>query len=141
MRSLRFAMVGLAVAALGQQPAEVKPQPRRPEAAKRRETCAIDGRVLNALTGEPVKKASVVMFQTGQSRPASSGDARDGERNYVPTYYPGTIELGAATGLELQIGTQLRGVDVMLIKARTACLRGRLINPVTGKPSRMHISC
>ncbi len=264
MRSLRFAIVALAVATFGQQPAEVKPQSRHPEAAKLRETCAIEGRVLNAVTGDPVKKASVVIFQTEQSPPTGysttttnggvfvfadiepgkyqinvsrsgyasryrggwsgstivaldpgqhlrdvvfrlhpqavitgrvldedgepvprvhvqlvrfsyfrgvrrlgtmndaetndlgeyrlyglepgrywlaaiytqrpSRSASDGEQSYVPTYYPGTIELAAATRFELQNGTQLRGMDVTMIKTRTVCLRGRLIYPNTGKP-------
>jgi uncharacterized GH25 family protein len=97
MRSLRFAMVGLAVAALGQQPAEVKPQSRQPEAAKRHETCAIEGRVLNAITGEPVKKASVLMFQTGQSRPAGySTTTSTGGRFVFEDLQPGKYQINVS---------------------------------------------
>jgi len=44
----------------------------------------------------------------------------------VPTYYPGTIDAGAAAPIEVGPGMQLRGVNVALAKARTFHVRGRV---------------
>jgi carboxypeptidase family protein len=50
-------------------------------------------------------------------------------RSYVATYYPGTADPSDATFLDLRPGTQLRGIDIPLMKGRTARLRGRVILP------------
>jgi hypothetical protein len=51
------------------------------------------------------------------------------DESYAPTYYPGTIEAGNASALDLAAGTQLRGVDFALIKAHTVRVRGRVSSP------------
>ncbi len=48
----------------------------------------------------------------------------------VPTYYPGTMDLSAAVLVEVGPGSQLRGVNITLVKARTFHVRGH----VEGRP-------
>jgi protocatechuate 3,4-dioxygenase beta subunit len=59
------------------------------------------------------------------TRPASKAV----EESFVPTYYPGTIDIGNATAIELAPGAQLRGMDFTLFKARTVHVRGRVSLP------------
>jgi protocatechuate 3,4-dioxygenase beta subunit len=58
------------------------------------------------------------------------------EESYVPTYYPGTTDIGNATAIELASGAQLRGMDFTLSKARTVRVRGR-VNTPSGVKSQM----
>lgn len=66
------------------------------------------------------------------ARPASKA----AEESYVPTYYPGTTDIGNATAIELASGTQLRGMDFTLFKTRTVHVRGR-VNLPPGVKSQM----
>ena len=43
---------------------------------------------------------------------------------YAATYYPGTTDANSASSLDLRPGMQLRGIDIPLMKTRTARLRG-----------------
>jgi hypothetical protein len=52
-----------------------------------------------------------------------------GRQGYAPTYYPATNDPASAGALELQPGTMLRGVEIMLMKTRTVRLRGRVMDP------------
>jgi len=61
--------------------------------------------------------------------PQNDADAEDG---YAPTFYPASTDPAGATTLDVRPGTQLRGVDITLIKVRTVLLRGRAILPEKG---------
>ena len=52
----------LATAGFGQAPPS--PQPPPPEEVKAEDKCSIEGRVVNAATGEPLRKASISMHRT-----------------------------------------------------------------------------
>lgn len=58
------------------------------------------------------------------------------EESYVPTYFPGTTDPGAATLLELQPGQEMAAVDVVLVPTPGVRVRGRVFNAVTGRPGR-----
>ncbi|HTQ57296.1 MAG TPA: carboxypeptidase-like regulatory domain-containing protein [Bryobacteraceae bacterium] len=55
--------------------------------------------------------------------------AKTAGESYVATYYPGVTDPGNATLLELEPGTQLRGMDFTLSKARSVTVRGHLNFP------------
>jgi len=59
----------------------------------------------------------------------------DGPR-YAASYYPGTTDATAAAPLELRPGVQLRGIDIPLMKTRTARVRGRTILPTKGQQNQ-----
>jgi Carboxypeptidase regulatory-like domain len=59
-------------------------------------------------------------------RPTERAAGKVPEEGYVPTYYPGTTDIRNAIALELAPGTQLRGMDFTLSKARTVRVRGRV---------------
>ncbi len=75
MKLWRLALIAAPVLMAAQQPALVlspsgQPQPDNSPPASTQPTkpedlCAIEGQVLNALTGEPVKKAHVKMYSAG----------------------------------------------------------------------------
>ena len=129
----------------------------------------ITGRVLDE-DGEPVPWMSLQLFQYGYSRGKRQRQASDfadtndlGEyrlfdlapgryflsanpqvemdqsasgRSYAATYYPGTADAAGATLLDVRPGMQLRGIDIPLVKTRTARLRGRVIFPAKGPPNQ-----
>jgi protocatechuate 3,4-dioxygenase beta subunit len=129
----------------------------------------ITGRVLDE-DGEPVPWVSLQLFQYGYSRGKRQHQASDfaetndlGEyrlfdlapgryflsanpqvdmdqsasgRSYAATYYPGTADAAGATLLDVRPGMQLRGIDIPLVKTRTARLRGRVIFPAKGPPNQ-----
>jgi len=55
------------------------------------------------------------------------------EEGYVPTYYPGGIDLAAAAPVEVTAGADIRGMNITLSKTRTVSLRGHVNNPGGGK--------
>jgi hypothetical protein len=63
-------------------------------------------------------------------------DQSAGGPSYAATYYPGTTDANSASLLDLRPGMQLRGIDIPLMKTRTARLRGRTILPAKGKQNQ-----
>ena len=55
--------------------------------------------------------------------------AKPVEESYIPTYFPGTADVGTATTIELAAGAQLRGVDFILFKGRAVRVRGHINVP------------
>jgi hypothetical protein len=126
----------------------------------------ISGRVLDE-DGDPVPQVSVQLFQYSyshgkrQHQPSDFAMTNDlGEyrifdlapgryflsataqiemdqsargQSYAATYYPGTADATGAAPLDLRPGTQLRGIDIPLMKTRTARIRGRAILPAKGE--------
>jgi hypothetical protein len=65
------------------------------------------------------------------------GQEHSGTRqSYAPTYYPGTTDSSGAGLLDLRPGMQLRGIDIPLMRTKTARLRGRTILPAKGQPNQ-----
>jgi len=50
------------------------------------------------------------------------------------TYYPGSADASRAVGLDLQPGSELRGIDFTLIRAQRVRVSGRVIDTSTGNP-------
>jgi hypothetical protein len=67
------------------------------------------------------------------NRSASAGP----EEDYVPTYYPGTVDPAAASQLDVPAGGQLRGIDFVLSKGRTVHVKGHVTH---GLPGRHNVS-
>ena len=76
-----------------------------------------------------------MMFEATLDRSANPAP----EEGYVPTYYPGTTDPASAAPIDLQPGTQLRGLDLTLSKARTVRLRGRVVNATGTGRSRIQL--
>jgi hypothetical protein len=58
------------------------------------------------------------------------------DEGYAPVYYPNTNDAARAAPLEVKTGNEITGIDLMLLPTRTARIRGRVFNAVTGKPGR-----
>jgi len=65
-------------------------------------------------------------------RPLPSGP----ELAYIPTHYPSAPDVSAATVLTVDMGAEVRGIDIRLRKAKTVSVRGRLEGvPASAGPS------
>jgi hypothetical protein len=53
------------------------------------------------------------------------------DEDYVPTYYPGTIDSSRAVPLEVTAGGQLTNISLSISKARTVRISGRITNLVS----------
>src|SRR5262245_41027276 len=58
------------------------------------------------------------------------------EEEYIPIYYPGTIDVQSATPINLPAGAVFSGLDLTVAAVRTVRIRGRVINGATGQPAR-----
>jgi hypothetical protein len=56
--------------------------------------------------------------------------------SYAPTYYPGTSAPETAAIVEVAPGAQLRGMDIRLLKIRTAHIRGRVTGSYSSRSLR-----
>jgi len=76
---------------------------------------------------------SVTPMPVGQvfavDRSASAGP----EEDYVPTYYPGTVDPSAASHLDVPAGGQLSGIDLVLSKGRTVHVKGHSSHGLSGR--------
>jgi len=58
------------------------------------------------------------------------------DEDYVPTFYPGTIDPSAAAQIEVAAGGTVSGINLKLSKARTARIKGRVTHGIApGRPS------
>src|SRR5579872_1312557 len=96
MNLARFAFLAVPVLLAAQQPSGVGPQPApNPQPTKPEDLCSVEGQVLNALTGEPLKKAQITMSKDGDPG-TEHGTATDaGGRFVVPDLDPGRYFLSA----------------------------------------------
>ena len=60
--------------------------------------------------------------------------AKPVEESYIPTFFPGTADVGTATTIEVAAGAQLGGVDFILFKGRAVRVRGQLTLPAGQQP-------
>src|SRR5579859_4833713 len=92
----RFALLAVPLLLAAQQPVGVAPQPTaNPQPTKPEDLCSVEGQVLNALTGEPLKKAQITMSKDGDSG-TEHGTATDAGGHFmVPDLDPGRYYLSA----------------------------------------------
>jgi hypothetical protein len=57
------------------------------------------------------------------------------EEGYVATWYPGTLDVSTAPRVTVKGGTQLRGVDIRMVKTRVVRIRGTIVSGASGKPT------
>jgi len=55
------------------------------------------------------------------------GSVASAEQNYASMYFPGAFDLDSATLLEIPVGSDMRGVDMRLLKTRTYRVSGRVV--------------
>jgi hypothetical protein len=55
------------------------------------------------------------------------------EEDYVPTYYPGTVDPAAASQLDVPAGGQVRGIDLVLSKGRMVHVKGHVTHGLSGR--------
>ncbi len=73
---------------------------------------------------------SAARNQVGYEPASRDGSAKpQAEESYVPTFYPGGIDIAAAGTLAVAPGAELRGMNITLSKARTVCVRGHVAAP------------
>jgi protocatechuate 3,4-dioxygenase beta subunit len=69
-------------------------------------------------------------------RPVAPEPASDKpEEGYVATWYPGTLDVSTAPRVTVKGGTELRGVDIRMVKTRVVRIHGTILSAATGKPS------
>ncbi len=61
------------------------------------------------------------------------GPAQEAVEDYVTTYYPNAIEVNGATPLDMIAGSEMRGIDVRLLKSRLY----RISGSVSGVPAAL----
>ncbi|HXE75041.1 MAG TPA: carboxypeptidase-like regulatory domain-containing protein [Candidatus Xenobia bacterium] len=88
------------------------------------------GRYFVSVTYTPT---SLLMAGLGFEFPGGQAAVDEG---YAPVYYPNTTDASRATPFEVKAGNEIAGIDVLLLPTRTARIRGRIFNAVTGKPGR-----
>lgn len=59
------------------------------------------------------------------------------DQNYAPMYFPGTFEVDSATLLEIPAGSDMRGVDMRLLRTRTYRVSGRVVAQAEGRRGGM----
>jgi hypothetical protein len=72
---------------------------------------------------------------TSVARSRAGGNS-DPEEDYAPTYYPGTNDPSVAVSLEITAGSEVRGIDLTLLRTPTFRVRGRIVNTLTNGPKR-----
>jgi hypothetical protein len=61
------------------------------------------------------------------------------EEGYVATWYPGTLDVSTAPRVTVKGGTELRGVDIHMVKTRVVRIRGSVVSGATGKPTTANV--
>jgi hypothetical protein len=56
------------------------------------------------------------------------------DRVFPPTFYPGTLDASRASVIDLQAGSELTGIDMVLTQPAGFRVRGRVVDATTGKP-------
>jgi len=57
-------------------------------------------------------------------------------QNYALTYYPGTLDMSSASALDFQAGADLRNIDLLVDVQKPYRIRGRVVDPRSGRPPR-----
>jgi hypothetical protein len=82
----------------------------------------------------------LVVHPTGYARGVAiagrAGPNEIVENRFPPTYYPGVIDFSQASLIEVRPGEELNGVDVSVSSQNLFRVRGRVIDPTTGRPPR-----
>lgn len=73
------------------------------------------------------------MYRFGRFMMESTQGAAE---TYAPRYYPSAASPDSASPVEVTAGAVLRGMDVRLQKTKTVQIRGRVLDPRTGKGAR-----
>lgn len=86
-------------------------------------------RIFGLVPGRYVLSADYHTTASSQQSVDRSAAGRNNE-DYLPTYYPGTVDPNTAILLDVVAGTDMRGIDVKLVKAHTVSVRGHVTNAV-----------
>lgn len=76
-----------------------------------------------------------IMGMRGRGGPG--GGMMGADQNYAPMYFPGTFEVDSATLLEIPAGSDMRGVDMRLLRTRTYRVSGRVVAQAEGRRGGM----
>lgn len=68
-------------------------------------------------------------LEMGFEAAARDGSAAPRDEGYVPTYYPGGIDVASAAMVEVTPGAEVRGMNITLSKTHTVRLRGHVTHP------------
>jgi len=82
-----------------------------------------------------------VSSETGMASYVFRRDNVVADQSYPTTYYPGTTDVSRASPLELQPGTELNSVDIVLTKPPAFRIKGTVVDAKTGQaPKNVDIS-
>ena len=57
------------------------------------------------------------------------------EEGYIATWYPGTADSSTSPRVTVKGGSELRGVDIRMVKSRVVRIRGKIVSASSGKPT------
>jgi protocatechuate 3,4-dioxygenase beta subunit len=83
----------------------------------------------------------VIVHSIGSARAVASLGASTSaneivETRFPPTFYPGTIDIAQASPIDVRPGEELNGIDVSVSRHDLFRVRGRVVDPRTGRPPR-----
>lgn len=78
----------------------------------------------------------VAFGSTGGARESQPTRTSATEESFGATYYPATTDPSRAGVIELHPGEEASRMDITLLRVRTFRIRGRIVNAVTGQPTR-----
>ena len=87
-------------------------------------------RLFGVAPGKYYLKATAML--AGQMFPGDRSASAGPEEDYVPTYYPGTVDPASASQLDVPAGGQLNGIDLVLSKGRTVHVKGHITHGMPG---------
>jgi hypothetical protein len=76
---------------------------------------------------------SATAMLAGQMFPGDRSASAGPEEDYVPTYYPGTVDPASASQLDVPAGGQLSSIDLVLSKGRTVHVKGHISHGLSGR--------
>ena len=78
---------------------------------------------------------SATLTSTRLTFPVVRSAESPAQDTYVTTYFPGTTDASAAAPIRIAPGSQLRGLDLTLVKTPTFHVRGRVVHGMSGRPN------
>jgi len=68
-----------------------------------------------------------------------NGNPQMQDEVYPPTYYPGTVDSGQATTVEVRPGNETSAIDLSMVRVHGVHIRGHVLNEYVGKPQGMYV--
>jgi Carboxypeptidase regulatory-like domain len=92
------------------------------------------GRYLLSVRGGATSTGIIMLSNGEQVFTTSTNQNVFSDRIFPVTYYPGTLDPSRASVVDLQPGTELGGIDIVLNQPASFRIRGRIVDSASSKP-------